>query len=190
MANRTTYTQARAKLASLCDRVAETREPYVIERRNGENVALISEAELNSLLETAHLLRSPRKGKIQQLNAALALASGEIIVNTDVDTIVEPGALEVLAREFCADENVGVVGAYCGPNDDALAVDRYYWDAQNCGRLLESGAGCASIVVAPCYGFRRDLLDCFPDDVVADDIYVAFQSAAQGRRVERAACGD
>jgi len=60
MANRTTYTQARAKLASLCDRVAETREPYVIERRNGENVALISEAELNALLETAHLLRSPR----------------------------------------------------------------------------------------------------------------------------------
>ena len=60
MANRTTYTRARANLASLCDRVAETREPYVIERRNGENVALISEAELNSLLETAHLLRSPR----------------------------------------------------------------------------------------------------------------------------------
>ncbi len=60
MANRTTYTRARAHLASLCDRVAETREPYVIERRNGENVALISEAELNSLLETAHLLRSPR----------------------------------------------------------------------------------------------------------------------------------
>ena len=60
MANRTTYTQARAKLASLCDTVAETREPYIIERRNGENVALISERELNSMLETAHLLRSPR----------------------------------------------------------------------------------------------------------------------------------
>jgi len=63
MANRTTYTQARANLASLCDRVAETREPYIIERRNGENVALISEAELNALLETAHLLRSPRNAK-------------------------------------------------------------------------------------------------------------------------------
>ncbi len=60
MANRTTYTQARANLASLCDTVAETREPYIIERRNGENVALISERELNSMLETAHLLRSPR----------------------------------------------------------------------------------------------------------------------------------
>jgi len=74
MANRTTYTQARATLASLCDRVAETREPYVIERRNGENVALISEAELNSLLETAHLLRSPRNAR--RLATALERALG------------------------------------------------------------------------------------------------------------------
>ena len=75
MANRTTYTQARANLASLCDRVAETREPYVIERRNGENVALVSEAELNSLLETAHLLRSPRNAR--RLAAALERAHGD-----------------------------------------------------------------------------------------------------------------
>ena len=74
MANRTTYTQARAQLASLCDLVAETREPYVIERRNGENVALISEAELNSLLATAHLLRSPRNAA--RLASALERALG------------------------------------------------------------------------------------------------------------------
>ena len=74
MANRTTYTQARAHLASLCDTVAETREPYVIERRNGENVALISEAELDSLLETAHLLRSPRNAR--RLATALERAMG------------------------------------------------------------------------------------------------------------------
>lgn len=72
MAHRTTYTQARANLATLCDRVAETREPYIIERRNGENVALISEAELNALLETAHLLRSPRNAA--RLATALARA--------------------------------------------------------------------------------------------------------------------
>ena len=75
MANRTTYTQARAKLASLCDRVAETREPYIIERRNGENVALVSEAELSSLLETAHLLRSPRNAR--RLASALERALGD-----------------------------------------------------------------------------------------------------------------
>ena len=74
MANRTTYTQARANLASLCDQVAESREPYVIELRNGENVALISEAELNSLLETSHLLRSPKNAR--RLAAALERTSG------------------------------------------------------------------------------------------------------------------
>ncbi len=74
MANRTTYTQARANLAGLCDRVAETREPYIIERRNGENVALISEAELNALLETVHLLRSPKNAR--RLAAALERALG------------------------------------------------------------------------------------------------------------------
>ena len=64
MANRTTYTQARANLAKLCDRVAETQEPYIIERRNGANVALISEQELNSMLETAPLLRSPKNARL------------------------------------------------------------------------------------------------------------------------------
>lgn len=74
MPNRTTYTQARANLASLCDEVAESREPYVIERRDRENVALIAEAELESLLETAHLLRSPRNAS--RLAAALESALG------------------------------------------------------------------------------------------------------------------
>lgn len=57
----TTYTQARAELAALCDEVASTREPVIIRRRNAEDVALVSADELASLLETAHLLRSPKK---------------------------------------------------------------------------------------------------------------------------------
>lgn len=93
MANRTTYTQARANLATLCDTVAETRQPYVIERRNGENVALISEAELDSLLETAHLLRSPRNAR--RLAAALERALGEG---------PEPSTLEELRRELGLEE--------------------------------------------------------------------------------------
>jgi antitoxin YefM len=93
MANRTTYTQARANLASLCDTVAETRVPYVIERRNGENVALISEAELDSLLETAHLVRSPRNAR--RLAAALERALG---------TKVAPSTLDQLRRDLGIDE--------------------------------------------------------------------------------------
>ena len=62
------YTQARTKLASLLDEVTEHREVVIIKRRGHEDVAMISADELTGLLETAHLLRSPK-------NAARLLAA-------------------------------------------------------------------------------------------------------------------
>ena len=59
----TSYSEARARLATLCDEVASTREPVIIRRRNAEDVALISAEELGSLIETAHLLRSPKNAE-------------------------------------------------------------------------------------------------------------------------------
>ncbi len=72
MATETTYTAARANLASLCDRVAENREIVFIRRRGAEDVALIAADELRGLLETAHLLRSPRNAErlLRALNRA------------------------------------------------------------------------------------------------------------------------
>ncbi|MBM3296870.1 MAG: prevent-host-death protein [Candidatus Aminicenantes bacterium] len=69
MATRTTYSHARANLASLLDRVCRDRETVIIERRKGGRVAMIAEDELASILETAHLLRSPRNA--QRLLSAL-----------------------------------------------------------------------------------------------------------------------
>jgi antitoxin YefM len=68
----TTYTQARAGLAKLLDRVSRDREVVIIRRRGGEDVALISAEELTSLTETAYLLRSPQNA--ERLLAALGRA--------------------------------------------------------------------------------------------------------------------
>ncbi len=59
MTIQTTYTNARAKLASLIDEVTQNREVVIIQRRGSEDVAMIAADELAGLLETAHLLRSP-----------------------------------------------------------------------------------------------------------------------------------
>lgn len=59
----TTYTQARANLAKLFDEVTHNQEVVVINRRGKEDVAVIAASELNSLIETAHLLRSPNNAK-------------------------------------------------------------------------------------------------------------------------------
>ena len=73
MSNETTYSNARANLASLCDQTTSSREPIIIHRRGAEDVALVSAAEYRSLEETAHLLRSPKNA--QRLLHALTRAS-------------------------------------------------------------------------------------------------------------------
>lgn len=74
MAIQTNYTTARANFAKLCSHVADNRETVIINRRGSEDVALISASELSSLLETAHLLRSPKNAQrlLKALNRALA----------------------------------------------------------------------------------------------------------------------
>ena len=63
MAIQTTYTHARAKLASLLDEVTKNREIVIIQRRGSEDVAMITADELAGVLETAHLLRSPKNAE-------------------------------------------------------------------------------------------------------------------------------
>ena len=60
MSNQTTVTDASAKLAQLCAQVVANRDVVIINRQEGESVALIAAEELDSLLETAYLLRSPK----------------------------------------------------------------------------------------------------------------------------------
>jgi antitoxin YefM len=70
MTIQTTYSQARAQLASLLDKVSDNREVVIIQRRGADDVAMIAADELTSLLETAHLLRSPANA--ERLLTALA----------------------------------------------------------------------------------------------------------------------
>ena len=85
----TTYTQARATLATLCDQVSATREPIIIRRRDAEDVAIVSADELESLMETAHLMRSPKNA--ERLLSALSRAQ-----NRDLP----PSSIEDLRREI------------------------------------------------------------------------------------------
>jgi antitoxin YefM len=60
---------------SLMDRVVEDREVVMVRRRQGGDVALVAADELEGLLETAHLLRSPRNAA--RLLSALERARGD-----------------------------------------------------------------------------------------------------------------
>jgi antitoxin YefM len=88
VADTVSYSEARANLASLWDRVVADREPVVIHRRGKEAVAVLPAAELEAIMETAHLLRSPRNA--ERLLSALARAREEA---------GEPATVEALRAE-------------------------------------------------------------------------------------------
>ena len=92
MTIQTTYTQARANLAALFDAVSEDREIVIVQRRGAEDVAVIAADELASLLETKHLLQSPKNA--QRLLSALQRAQERSVAPQSVDALRAESGLD------------------------------------------------------------------------------------------------
>jgi antitoxin YefM len=73
----TSPTEARSNFFKLLEQVVENHQVFIIHRREGENVALISESDLQSLVETVYLLRSPANAR-RLLDAIEESRSGKI----------------------------------------------------------------------------------------------------------------
>ena len=93
MSIQTTYTQARANLAKLLDEVTLNQEVVIIKRRNRDDVALISANELSSLIETYHLLKSPKNAK-RLLTA----------INRAINSPISPQSINELKKEVGLEE--------------------------------------------------------------------------------------
>jgi antitoxin YefM len=63
MAIEITYTRLRDELASVLDQVVDNQKVVIVRRRGAKEVALIPASELAGLMETAHLLRSPKNAR-------------------------------------------------------------------------------------------------------------------------------
>jgi len=63
------YSETRARLKEVMDRVVEDRSPVVITRQKAEAVVMVSLADWNAMEETLHLLSSPTNA--QRLREAI-----------------------------------------------------------------------------------------------------------------------
>jgi antitoxin YefM len=74
----TTITDFRKDIKSYVDEVIDEHETIIIPRSNKKGVVVISLAEYNSMMETAHLLSSPKNAN--RLRESIAQArNGEVI---------------------------------------------------------------------------------------------------------------
>jgi len=128
------------------------------------------------------------RGKIPQLNEGLDRISPDAIVAvTDADARIDAAdALLRVVGYLRHNPEVGLVGGWTRPPVDDRSVpdaEHGFWDKQNRLRYIETISFSSSIVVAPFYAFRRDMIDRLPADCVADDVYVSFRHHLAGRRI-------
>jgi glycosyltransferase involved in cell wall biosynthesis len=131
------------------------------------------------------LLRLPRLGKAAALNAAVAHASGDVLVFTDANSRLAPDAIRRLVAPLADSTVGGVAGNQVYASDDAATSaegERAYWNVDRLLKVAESRAGSAVSATGALYAVRRELVDEIPDGVT-DDFYTSVGVVARGRRL-------
>jgi cellulose synthase/poly-beta-1,6-N-acetylglucosamine synthase-like glycosyltransferase len=133
------------------------------------------------------LIALERPGKIEALNEGARIASGDILVFTDADFLVDNHSLRVIARKF-ADREVGGV---CGARGSAVQRDGdatregegMYgrWDRWQ--KVRESEIGSVFAADGLLYAIRKELYVPIDDPAQADDIAISARVVLQGRRL-------
>jgi cellulose synthase/poly-beta-1,6-N-acetylglucosamine synthase-like glycosyltransferase len=126
-----------------------------------------------------------RRGKIAAINDGLAQVECDVVVFSDANTFLRPGAVNALVRNF-ADPSVGAVSgdvilmgdraALAGPEDLYYRYERWMQRA-------ESEIGSMLGVDGALYAIRRELFSPPPADTILDDMAIPMSVARSRHRV-------
>ena len=134
---------------------------------------------------SVRLLTLANGGKATALNRALNLATGEIIIALDADTLFEPLTIARLARWF-TDDGIGAVAGNAKVGNAVNLVTRWqaieYVTAQNLERRALARLDAITVIPGAVGAWRRTVLDAvdgYPTDTLAEDqdLTIAIQRA-------------
>jgi len=121
-----------------------------------------------------------RLGKAEAINRGVARSSGEIVVITDANAALSPGALPALVRWF-ADPTVGAVAAEKRVlGDDGESA---YWRFESWLKRRENRLGATIGLVGELAAIRRTALRPLPPGVAVDDLWIALDVLGAGHAI-------
>lgn len=131
------------------------------------------------------LIELPRGGKARAINAALAVATGEVLLFTDVRQLLDPGALRQLLANL-GDPEVGAVTGEirwlatksAGEADINTYLRVEHWMRDRLSQI-DSLIGVAGAL----YAIRRELAKPLPPDTQVDDVCMVLPSFFAGHRI-------
>jgi cellulose synthase/poly-beta-1,6-N-acetylglucosamine synthase-like glycosyltransferase len=135
------------------------------------------------------LVRGPgRSGKAHGMKRLAAQASGDVLIFTDANVLLDGDAIERLAPYYADTEVGGVLGSlrYGGAESSASAsVGALYWRIEESLKDLESRSGNVMGADGSIFSIRRALYPDFPDSVL-DDLTVSMSVVFAGKRLVKA----
>jgi len=125
-----------------------------------------------------------RSGKPMVLNRLVPEATGEIVVFSDANTMLDPEAIHHLARHF-RDPRVGCV---CGElrfttHDGAVKSEGAYWRYEQVLKFFESRMNMLVGANGGVFAIRRNLYKPLPRFAIIDDFLIAMQIRSLGYKV-------
>ncbi len=131
------------------------------------------------------LLQFPeRRGKASVLNDSAVVATGDILVFSDANTMFAADAIAKLVEHF-EDPSVGGV---CGQLElidysDGSNADGAYWKFENFLKRNEATLGGLLGFNGAIYAIRRDSYKPIPADTIVDDFLIGMRVHLNGRRL-------
>ncbi len=147
-------------------------------------------ASVASTFRQVRVLRDQGHGKPAALNLGLSAATGDIVVMTDGDVYVGPGALAALLEPF-ADPTVGAVSGRpisISPRNTMLG----YWShlLADAGaheeRLRRDRKGIFLVCSGYLYAIRQGIIPAIPEDALAEDAVISHMIAERGYQIRYA----
>lgn len=159
------------------------------------DVVLVSDGSTDGMVARARGFESPRveivdclrhRGKAACLNEAVARASGDILVFTDIRQRLDPKAIRHLVMNF-ADEKVGAVSGELvlepGSGDGFANGMDLYWRYEKWLRNNEARFASSVGVTGAIYALRRECYVPLPPETVLDDVLIPMNVVMRGLRV-------
>lgn len=146
--------------------------------------ALIQKSNLDGV-QLKLIEESERKGKASAINIGKKIATGELVLIADANSIFDKDVLKELVPHF-EDPSVGAVsGRYfvSNPNNTISSSESFYWGIEYITLLGESFLDSIATVIGTISIWRKNLMD-FRSDTLTEDLDMAIQVRRKGFKVK------
>jgi cellulose synthase/poly-beta-1,6-N-acetylglucosamine synthase-like glycosyltransferase len=128
---------------------------------------------------------SPRRGKMTAINLGIKNVTGDVIVFSDANTFLQPGAIRALTQNF-ADPQVGAVSGDVTLIGERASLGRsedLYYRYERWVQRAESEIGSMIGADGALYAIRRELFTPPGADTILDDMAIPMAVVRAGYRV-------